>query len=108
DEGEAEGGDECNDGAFAESAEKRGSEEERGPDPGGASAGEVRGEERRDGEEEAERIGMEKVFFAEAQVLGGGERPGDDGDEAGAGDEALHDGRGGVFGRSVAQEEPDG
>ena len=51
---------------------------------------------------------MEVVFLAEAEVLGGGERPGDDGDEARSGDEALHDGRGGVLGRAVAQEEPDG
>ena len=66
------------------------------------------GEQGCDGEEKAERVGMEVVFFAEAEVLGGGERPGDDGDEARSADEALHDGGGRVFGRAVAQEEPDG
>ena len=107
-EGEAEGGDERDDGALAEGSQKGGSEEERGPYPYGAFAREVAGEQGCDGEEKAERVGMEEVFFAEAQVLGGGERPGDDGDEARTADEALHDGIGRIFGRAIAQEEPDG
>src|SRR5260370_42679862 len=51
---------------------------------------------------------MEEVLLAEAQVLGGGERPRYDGDQARARDEALHDGCGRIFGRLITQEEPDG
>jgi len=68
---------------------------------------EMHGHQRRDGGDKADGVGMKKILVAEPEVGHDGKAPGDDCDDAGARDVALHDGGGLRFGDAVAQEKPD-